>query len=257
MTILSVIVPAYKQVKTIRIDLLNIENVLKQLRIGYEIICVVDGRVDKTYETAKKVRSKKIKVYCYDENFGKGFAVRFGMAKAKGDLVAFIDSGMDIDPNGISMLLEHMEWYNADIIIGSKRHPASVVDYPLVRRIYSVGYQIIVKILFGLNVRDTQTGLKIYKRKVLEKVLPRMLVKKFAFDIELLAVARYLGFKRIYEAPVKIYNEAFIANSTVEDFKAMFRVSFRTFMDTVAVFYRLYILRYYRDSNYREWKKHK
>lgn len=254
MTKLSVIVPAFRQEKTICKDLANIESVLRQIRHDYEIICVVDGFLDKTYSLASRKRSNRLKVCGYEQNRGKGYAVRYGMSQAKGELIAFIDAGMDIDPNGISMLLEHMEWYKADIIIGSKRHPASLVNYPLTRRLFSIGYQYFVRLLFGLKVRDTQTGLKIYKREVLEKVLPRMLVKKFAFDIEILVVSKHLGFKRIYEAPVKINTKAFISNSTVRDFNKLIKASWVAIIDTLAVFYRLYLCKYYENKNWRAWK---
>lgn len=253
--VLSVIVPAYKKESTIRRDLKTVEIVLKQIRYDYEIICVVDGRVDRTYEKARRLQSDKIKVYSYQSNRGKGYAVRFGMARAKGDLIAFIDSGMDIDPNGISMLIEHMEWYGADVILGSKRHPASIVHYPPIRRFVSFVYQQIVAALFGLKVKDTQTGLKIFKRNVLEKVLPRLLVKKFAFDVEILAVARHIGFTKIYEAPIKINTKAFVANSTVGDLKNLIYASKDMLLDTLAIYYRLYICRYYNNNNWRAWRK--
>jgi len=246
--LLSVIVPAYKQRGTIKKDLLRIKDVLDKTRYAYELICVVDGD-DTTYKNAKAIASQKIKVVAYQGNRGKGYAVRFGMARSKGDYIAFIDSGMDINPNGISMIIEHMEWYDADIIVGSKRHPASQVKYPLLRRVYSIGYQIIVKILFGLNVKDTQTGLKVFKRKVLEDVLPRLLIKRFAFDIELLSVARRLGYRRIFEAPVKIEFNKFVFSSTIK-----FKTVFEMLIDTLAVFYRLVILRYYDDGNRRKWR---
>ena len=203
--LISVIVPIYKQEKTIRKDLTRINRVLAKTRFSYEIIAVVDGKsVDGSFKETIKLKLPKVRVIGYKNNHGKGYAVRFGMAKSKGDKIAFIDSGMDIDPNGLSMMLEHMEWYNADIIVGSKRHPASQVEYPLLRKIYSLGYQSLVRVLFGLKIRDTQTGLKVARREVLEKVLPRLLVKRFAFDVELLSVANYLGFKRIYETPIKL-----------------------------------------------------
>lgn len=246
---LSVIVPAFKQEKTIQKDLLRIKEVLERIRYDYELICVADGMGDDTYKNAKKARSSKIKVVGYQNNRGKGYAVRYGMARAKGNYIAFIDSGMDIDPNGISMIIEHMEWYDADIIIGSKRHPASQVEYPLLRKVYSIGYQIGLKILFGLSVRDTQAGLKIFKRKVLEDVLPRLLVKRFAFDIELLVVARKLGYKKIFEAPIKIDSERFVFSSTIKA-----KTIFEVLVDTLAVFYRLVILRYYDNGNKRKWK---
>lgn len=247
--LLSVIVPAFKQEKTIKKDLQRIESVLKQTRYDYEIICVVDGRVDKTFENAKKTKSSKIKVVGYDKNRGKGHAVRYGMARAKGDPIAFIDAGMEIDPNGISMILEHIEWYGADIIVGSKRHPVSQIKYPLERRIISRLYQLFVRVFTGLNVSDTQAGLKIFRRKVLKDVLPRLLVKQYAFDLEMLTVAHRLGYKRIFEAPVKIsYNFKDLTHAaTIEAMK-------RALIDTLAVIYRLKIRRYYDDDNKRKWK---
>jgi len=246
----SVIVPIYKQEKTIKKDLERINQVLSQTRFDYEIIAVVDGKkIDHSFKEAKKLKLPKIKVVGYQDNYGKGYAVRFGMARSKGDKIAFIDAGMDIDPNGLSMILEHMEWYDADIIVGSKRHPASQVKYPILRKIYSLGYQILVRILFGLKIKDTQTGLKVFKRKVLVAVLPRLLIKRFAFDVELLAVAHRLGFKRIYEAPVKIDSERFKLSSTIK-----FKTIFEMLLDTAAIFYRLKILRYYDDNNKRKWR---
>lgn len=247
----SIIVPIYKQEKTIKQDLENICNTMSKTRWDYEIVAVVDGSPDNSYKEAKKVKNPKVKVYAYENNKGKGYAVRYGMARAEGDYISFIDAGMDIDPNGISMLLEHMEWYNADIIVGSKKHPVSQVNYPLVRKIYSFGYHFLVKILFGLNIKDTQTGLKVYKRQVLEKVLPRLLVKRFAFDIEILAVANYLGFKRIYEAPVKINWDFKNSNFSMG---LIFDKNIRKMLiDTLAVFYRLRILKYYADESKRKW----
>jgi glycosyltransferase involved in cell wall biosynthesis len=247
--LLSVIVPAYKQEKTIAKDLQQIESVLKQIRYDYEIICVVDGRVDRTYESAKKIKSRKIKVVGYSQNRGKGYAVRYGMARAKGNPIAFIDAGMDIDPNGLSMLLEHFEWYGSDIIVGSIRHSASkVYNYPLKRRILSVGYHALTKILFGLRITDSQRGIKIFRREVLEKVLPRLLIKQFAFDIEMLAVAKRLGFASIHDGPV-ILDAAKLRQSSIKP-----TTIFSMFLDTLAVFYRLNILRYYDDKNRRHWR---
>jgi hypothetical protein len=158
---------------------------------------------------------------------------------------------MDINPNGISMLLEHMEWYNADIIVGSKRHPVSRVDYPIIRRLYSFGYHFLIELLFGVKVKDTQTGLKVFKREVLEKVLPRLLIKRFAFDIELLAVSQHLGYTKIFEAPINI--DLGFSKSSFSYF-FLFDKSVRAMLvDTLAVYYRLNILRYYDDRSKRKW----
>ncbi len=246
--LLSVIVPAYKQEKTIKKDLENIDDVLKVGLKGqpYEIICVVDGKLDNTFQEAQKVNSKHVQVVGYEHNHGKGYAVRFGIARSKGELISFIDAGMEISPASIMMLMSHMEWYKADIIVGSKNHPVSKVRYPLKRRIYSWGYHFFIWIFFQLSLKDTQSGIKIFRRQVLEKIMPRLLVKRYAMDIEMLAVAYYLGFTRIYEAPIEVYFDQ--ATSAIS-----WRTIFRMLWDTLAVFYRLRVLKYYNDNKERNW----
>lgn len=248
--LLSVIVPCYRQERSVVSDLENIEESLRQLPYDYEIVAVVDGRVDKTYERAKRVKSSKIKVIGYKKNHGKGYALRYGMARSRGDVVAFIDGGSDLNPTSLQMLLAHFQWYKADIIVGSKWHPVSIVKYPLWRKIISKGYGLLVKILFNLRVRDTQLGMKFFRRKVLEDVLPRLLVKKFAFDIEMLAVADRLGYKRIYEAPVELSWQEIDSHVS----KSLPKAIWEMFIDTLAVFYRLKILKYYDDKSKRKWR---
>ena len=248
------IVPTYLQEKTIVRDLTKIKGVLDKLRYPAELICVVDGKVDKTFKKASEFAKKydNVKTIGYDINKGKGYAVRFGMCQSRGDIIGFIDSGMDINPNGLAMLLEHFEWYNADIIVGSKRHPVSKVNYPWQRRILSMGYQFLVWLLFGLKVRDTQVGMKFFKREVLEKVLPRLLVKRFAFDVEMLAVANALGFRRLFEAPIDI-KLRFGGTSTITS-QEFLKTVLAMLLDTLAIFYRLRILNYYSDANRRKWR---
>lgn len=239
---LSLIVPAYKQEKTIVENLIRLQQALTSIRYDHEIIVVVDGSVDKTVQKLKKAKLSKVKIIWYKENQGKSYAIRVGMHEAKGDYVMFMDSGFEIDPNGISMLLEHMEWYHADIIVGSKRHPASIIKYSAQRRILSYGYYYFVKLLFGINVRDTQAGIKVYKKHVIEKIIPRLVEKKFAGDLEILVVAHQLGYKRIFEAPIKL-NYHLGELSSAATWESIFHI----FVDTLAIFYRKYILRYYNS----------
>ncbi len=250
-SLVSIIVPAYKQEASIKEDISNIIRVMSATRWKFEVIVVVDGFIDKTFERASEVQDPHLIVTGYRTNHGKGYAIRYGMARSHGDYVAFIDSGMDINPNGISMLLEHMEWYNADIIVGSKKHPVSKIEYPFLRKIYSLGYYFLVRVLFGLKLGDTQSGLKVYRRYVLEKVLPRLVIKKFAFDIEILAVAHHLGFKKIYEAPIDVH--LVFSKSSFGPFLFLDKNIRDILYDTAAVFYRLKILRYYDDESDRKW----
>jgi glycosyltransferase involved in cell wall biosynthesis len=243
---LSLIVPVYRQEKTIVRNIESIKKVLDKIRYDHEIIIVVDGIVDQSLKLIKKANLSKVKTIAYFKNQGKFYAIRLGMTKAKGDYIMTIDSGLEIDPNGISMLLEHMEWYDADIIVGSKRHLASQVNYSLSRKILSDGYYYLVKFLFGIKVHDTQAGIKIFKKGVLEKVLPRLIEKKFAGSLEILVVANSLGFHRIYEAPIKLdYHLSSVTSSAT--LKAIFSI----FVDTLAIWYRKNILRYYNRPHHR------
>lgn len=238
---LSLVVPAHKQETTIVKNIKSLDVVLSSLPYKYELIIVADGFSDRTFERAKKLEGKNIRVLGYEKNHGKGYAVRLGMLKAKGDVVGFIDAGMDLDPASISLLLDLMMFHNADIVIGSKLHPESKVIYPFGRKILSWGYRTLTHTLFGLDIRDTQVGLKFLKKKVVKNVFPKLLVKKFAFDIELLAVSRAMGFRKIYEGPIKL-NFTGVSSVTSTNF---WRIVLLMLWDTLAVFYRLKIFRYY------------
>lgn len=246
---ISLVVPCFKQEKTIVENINTLERALRELPYKFEIIVVVDGFVDDSYTLLKKLRRPYLRVLGYEVNKGKGFAVRYGMLEAKGDVIGFIDGGMDIDPTSISMLVNHFIWYDADIVIGSKLHPVSQVNYPFIRKVLSWGYRSMIRVMFGLKVRDTQVGMKLFRREVVMDVFPRLLVKHFAFDIEILAVAYSRGFKRIFEAPVKLVfsNKSSIAgNSFVSVLSRSFwQAIIRMLLDTFAVFYRLRILNYY------------
>lgn len=239
--LLSIIVPAYKQEKTIVTDIKNIQKELKAMFHPYEILVVVDGHADDTYAQIKSVKSRNIKVLTYDKNQGKGHALRFGMLHATGDVIGTLDAGMDLNPKGLKILLDDFQKYSADIVIGSKRHPLSKVNYPLKRKIISFLSQKFIQLLFGLNVTDTQVGMKFFRKKVIKEVLPRLLVKKFAFDIEILSVAYHLGYTKIYEAPIELnYNfKGSILSQNILSALA------HTLWDTCAVFYRLKIIHYY------------
>jgi len=237
---LSLVIPAYKREKTIVKNLKAIEMVLENQPFKYEIILVVDGMEDRTYEVAKKLKNSKIKVFGYKRNQGKGYAVRLGIIKAQGDIIGFMDAGLDINPSSIIILLDFMNLHDADIVIGSKLHPDSMINYPWGRKILSWGYRTLVHFLFDVSVKDTQVGLKLFKRKVAKDVFRKIIVKKFAFDVEVLAVASHLGYKKIYEAPVKINLSLGSISST-----NFWIIVFWFLWDTAAVFYRLNILRYY------------
>ncbi len=238
---LSIIIPAYKEEENIY---KTIDEILKAhdiLDYDYEVIVVVDGSPDKTAEEARRHHSKKVHVYEYTKNHGKGYALKYGTAKAEGDIITYTDAGGDFHPEQFDNCVKLMEIFNADFVIGSKRHPASKVQYPFSRKIYSYVYHKMMRLLFGLNVTDTQAGLKFLRKEVAKDVVPRVLVKQYAFDLEMLVVAYQLGYRRIFEAPVDMkFNDS---NSNI-DIKAVWRM----ITDTMAIFYRARILNYYRKN---------
>ena len=211
---------------------------LEKITQDYEIILVDDGSTNNCLEESKKFKHRKIKIVGYKKNKGKGFAIKYGFDFTKGTYVAFVDSGRDLDPIQLRNFLKIIEEKRIDIVIGSKRHPDSKIHYPLMRKLMSRTYQIVNKILFDLEVKDTQVGIKLFKKEVLEKVMPKIVVKRFAFDLELLVLANKYTFK-IKDAPI-FMKYKFGSNINPS---AVFWI----LLDTAAIFYRLKILRYYDE----------
>ena len=234
---LSVVVPAFREGQKIHENLVRLVSELDQLDVAYEIVVVSDGNTDGTAREARRVESPRMTVIDYPMNVGKGFALSYGLSQTSGEFVTFIDADMDLDPRTIKSFLDIMLSSDCDAVIGSKRHRDSKVFYPAVRRFQSVLYQALIRILFHLNVRDTQTGLKLFRRQILSEVVPLLAVKGFAFDLELLVVSHKLGYRRIVEAPVQL---SYHFNSTVN-----MQAAWRILWDTAAIFYRLHIIRFY------------
>ncbi len=237
--LLSVVVPVYNQADSI---LANIDTIRERIKAGlsepFELIVVSDGSADRTEQQLLDRRDDLVRVFHYDRNLGKGYALKLGSLQARGRWIGYVDADLDLDPASIPRFLRHAESRSLDIVIGSKRHPDSVVHYPGSRRAASWLYQQLVRILFRLDVRDTQVGLKVFRREVADEVLPLLLVKRFAFDLELLAVSRSLGYSRIEEQPIDLQYR--FTGSGVGSLAVL-----RALVDTAAIFYRLRILRYY------------
>jgi glycosyltransferase involved in cell wall biosynthesis/O-antigen/teichoic acid export membrane protein len=235
---LSVVLPCHNAGTDVADVLAALERELSEVD-SYELIVVSDGSTDNTVAVAHSYDSPSVRVLEYQTRSGKGNALRFGLRHARGEYVAFLDADGDIEAEGISPFLALMGLYEPDIVLGSKRHPLSEVYYPPLRRLQSWIYHKLTRALFRVNVRDTQTGFKLIRRDVLDAVLPRLLEKRYAFDLEFLVVARSLGYTRIFEAPVRIHYRF----ASHIDLWAAYGV----LLDTLAIFYRHYILNTYRS----------
>lgn len=236
---LSVLMPAFNESRHIYRNIGETVAALEELGNEYRIIVIDDCSRDDTVKEIERAAKEydQVLIRENEENHGKGWALKSGFKAAEGDLAVFLDADLDIHPRQIKGFLEIMEREDADVVIGSKRHERSVLDYPLQRRVISTFYFYIVKALFGLPVRDTQTGLKIFKVEALENALPRILVKRYAFDLELLVNVHHLGYK-IVEAPVELTFQRRLGRIGLKDL-------YYTGLDTLAVFYRLKILKFY------------
>jgi len=239
----SIIMPAFNEEERIVLSVEETIETFERFGCAYEIIIIDDGSTDATYKRANAVASGYPQVFVKKNmvNFGKGRALKKAFRFTSGKYVVFLDADLDLHPKQVQILFDTMRKDNADVIIGSKRHPQSTVHYPWHRRIISSVYFFLVKIMFDLPIRDTQTGLKLFKREVLEKVFPKILIKKFAFDLEILIVAHHFGYK-ITEAPVVVKFNRLLGCVGV-------RSIYETLWDTLAIFYRMYILRYYDKKN--------
>ena len=198
---LSVILPAYNEGEKIYANILRVCETLRG--VDFEIVVVDDGSTDKTYGEAKRAEDEgyPVQAVLQEENRGKGAPLFHGFEFASGERIAFLDADLEIAPEYILSLLKVMDDTKADVVAGVK--DMSENQFPWLRRTMSKTYKRSVSFLFGLAISDTQTGIKLFKRDVLEATVPRLSISRFAFDIELLLAASRFGYE-IVEYPVKI-----------------------------------------------------
>lgn len=238
--LLSVVMPVYRLAATVEGNLDTVMGCLDGAGIRYELVPVDDGSGDGSAENLRRAAERRpdvVRPVFVEQNAGKGNALKEGFKASRGEYVLLLDGDLDLSPKALPGFFKSMKENGSDIVVGSKRHPESEVEYPWHRRLASWGYFTLVKAFLGLPVTDTQTGMKLFRREALGNALERMLVKTYAFDLELLSIAFNAGAK-VSEAPVQLhFGEKFGALSW-KTVKAMA-------MDSLAVFYRTKLLDYY------------
>jgi dolichol-phosphate mannosyltransferase len=233
--LISFVVPAYNEALHIEDTLGALDAVIKTKNLPYEIVVVDDGSIDKTYLNAIRYadRNTHVKVLSYPKNRGKGYAVKKGFLNTNGNIVFFTDSDMEIDFDNIIDYVKALE--NGDIVIASKKHKDSHIHVPLSRKLMSQCFMTLVHLLTGIPQKDTQSGLKAMKKSAFIDIIPRLAVKRYAFDVELLAVANLYGL-RVVELPVNIKLDA--------KFKP--REVWHMLIDLIGIAYRLRIIHWYQ-----------
>jgi glycosyltransferase involved in cell wall biosynthesis len=197
---ISMVLPAKNEEKKIRETILACYGVLKSKKIPFEIIVVVNGSTDSTAKIVKGL-SKKIKELCLIEERKqvlKGGAVEIGFKKAKHDCTGFMDSDNTFSRASILKIIDAFEKNDASAVIARKTYRS------LTRKLLSKGLSVITIILFGLH--DTQTGLKLFKKKDLLETLP-LKEKGWIFDLEILWKLKKAGKKIVY-IPIELKNNS-------------------------------------------------
>ena len=167
-----------------------------------------------------------------------GAALRQAFERTSGAYVLLLGGDIAANAEQLPEFFAQMKTKGADIVVGSKRHIRSLVKYPWHRRLLSAVYYLFVRWFIGVDVSDTRTGVRLFRRETLAYALDRMLVKNHAFDLEILAIAAGHG-ARIVEAPVVMRPDV---NFTIMPGQGVLRGIVN---DTLAVFYRSRLLRYY------------
>jgi dolichyl-phosphate beta-glucosyltransferase len=207
---LSVIIPAYNEEKRLPKTLKEINDYLKKQNFESEIIVVSDGSTDKTCEVVEELKSEipNLRLICEKINRGKGYGVKIGMLNAKGKFRLFTDADNSTPISEIEKFWPEFE-KGADIVIASRDKKGAILDppQPLFRRFVGEAFKYLRKIIVGLwEIEDTQCGFKCFKGEVAEKIFPKAKIERFAFDPEILLIAKKMGFK-IKEVPVYWKND--------------------------------------------------
>lgn len=206
---LSIIIPVFNEERKVVKDINEAVKFFNDQKIRGEIMMVDDGSRDRSVAFAQEAavgKDYEISIISNNVNRGKGYSVRQGMLKARGQYVMFADSGYCIRYEYALKALELLKKDACDIVHGSRKLPQSVIkiSQPIVRRICSRAFRLYTIIFMGLPgfLTDTQCGFKVYKREAARKLYSESLTDGFTFDIDI--ILRALRNKyRIVEIPVE------------------------------------------------------
>ncbi|MCP8309080.1 MAG: glycosyltransferase family 2 protein [archaeon] len=237
---LSVIMPAYNEEKHIEGAIEAAVKVLEEIGLNYEIIAVNDGSSDRT---AKKVlecakKHNAVNLVSYNENRGKGYAIKEGFKHTSGEVLFLLDTGGEISPVNLQEYLSALKY--VDVAIGSKWHRQSSIQAPFLRKFLSKCFYVLAKLLVGIKVSDTQAGFKAFKREALEKLVKMQSAKRYVFDVEFLALANLLKLKLV-ELPIHIRLDAGFS----------LRKIWQMFWELLGVAYRLRIKKWYQKTFFK------
>lgn len=240
---LSIIIPAYNEAKRIGNTLQAVNTYMQKKDWEYEILVVNDGSKDNTAEVVQGLRSSVKHLYLIDlkENRGKGHAVQQGILASNGDLCLFMDADHSTTIDQIERMIPQIA-NGYDLVVSSRHLKDSViaVKQPPHRVFLGNMFRLFVSMVVPIGVKDTQNGFKLFTRWAAFTIFSQQRVYRWAFDVEVLAIAKRLGFK-IKEVPVTWKND----ERSQMNFKGMVSMLLEVFI----VRKNLWTGRYYRPVN--------
>lgn len=201
---LSVIIPCYNEEVCLAGTLRRVTDYLNGRRFNYEILVVSDGSTDDTAAVAKAMAADdpRIRVIDYRSNRGKGYAIRQGIARARGAAVLCSDADLSTPIEELEHLASHLaDGY--DVIIGSRAIAGAtlVVRQPWWREFLGRCFNKVVRILAVRGYRDTQCGFKLFSHRAARDIFSNLVIDRWTFDVEALVVAGKQGYG-VKEVPV-------------------------------------------------------
>jgi glycosyltransferase involved in cell wall biosynthesis len=201
---IGIVIPCFNEEQNLETTVISLKRALEGSQVTYSIVIVDDYSTDNTFRVAKRVEGQYVKVKRLERNSGKGAAIKHGIKYLDTDFVSYVDADGDILVDsilrGYQLLLANED---LSACLGSKRHPESKVEYPRTRVLLSKIFSLYIRLLFNLNIKDTQTGVKVFRKSDLDGVIESLFSEGFAFDLELCVKLNARGAKMI-EIPVDI-----------------------------------------------------
>ncbi|HEV2425149.1 MAG TPA: dolichyl-phosphate beta-glucosyltransferase [Terriglobia bacterium] len=223
---LSIVVPAYNEAQRIGRSLAAIHWYLASKSYSAEVTVVDDGSSDGTADIVASVVQHwpSFRLIRNDRNRGKGYSVRRGVLEARGEYVLFTDADLSAPIDQTGMLIAALESTGADAAIGSRALQRELigVHQPLFREWGGICFNLAVRLFTGLKLRDTQCGLKLFRREATRRAFEHLKAERFGFDPELLFLVERWG-GRIVEIPVRWDNDPATRFSVLRDALRSFR----------------------------------
>ena len=218
----SIVIPAYNESTRVTASLDKILAFIAQNKWDAEVLVVNDGSRDNTADIIRQYAQRSPIVHLIENpgNRGKGYSVRNGMLQARGDILLFSDADLSSPIYEASRLIAELN-KGADVAFGSRWLEADTQTerQPILRQIAGRVYNILLRVILGLNYKDTQCGLKAFKRDAAEKVFTRQKIERWGFDPELLFIAKKFAM-RMVEVPVEwAHDDRSKINPVVDGFK--------------------------------------